>query len=277
MTSPALQEVVALLGCPAAGNPAQYLFERMIAAAGLDWQFVTCDVAADRVDAAIAGVAALGFRGCLLSGPLRSRSLSAMATLSPAATFAGAVGLVERQPGGLAGHMTDGRGVLESLRAHVDPGGAAVLVVGAGAAGRATALELALAQAGEIVVCDRDPQRADALVLALADMGAAPATALAWEHAVAIPPRVGIVVSAVPSAATAPVVFAGFRPDLFVADLAVCCQPSPLVTAARAGGSCVIDGLEIHCARTAIDFHTLTGIDPDAEMIREALDEFLST
>ena len=35
MTSPALQEVVALLGYPAAGNPAQYLFERMITAAGL--------------------------------------------------------------------------------------------------------------------------------------------------------------------------------------------------------------------------------------------------
>ena len=44
MTSPALQEVVALLGCPAAGTPAQYLFERMIAATGLDWQFVTLDV-----------------------------------------------------------------------------------------------------------------------------------------------------------------------------------------------------------------------------------------
>jgi len=43
MTSPALQEVIALLGAPAAGNPAQYLFERAIAAAGLDWQFVTCD------------------------------------------------------------------------------------------------------------------------------------------------------------------------------------------------------------------------------------------
>ena len=277
MTSPALQEVVALLGCPAAGNPAQYLFERMIAAAGLDWRFVTFEVAADRVDAAVAGVAAMGFRGCLLSGPLRGPALSAMATASPAATFTGAVGLAERQPGGLAGHMTDGRGLLESLRTHVDPTDVPVLLVGAGAAGRATALELALARAGEIVVCDRDPKRADALVLALAGVAAVPATALAWEPALAIPPRVGIVVSAVPAGVRPPVALGGFRADLVVADLALGCQPTPLVAAARAGGCCVIDGLEIHCARTAIDFHTLTGIDPDTEMIREALDEFLST
>ncbi|MFN7814397.1 MAG: shikimate dehydrogenase, partial [Planctomycetia bacterium] len=70
MTSPALQEVIALLGAPAAGNPAQYLFERAIAAAGLDWQFVTCDVAPDRLADALAGIGALGLRGCLLAGPL---------------------------------------------------------------------------------------------------------------------------------------------------------------------------------------------------------------
>ena len=34
MTSPALQEIIALLGSPAAGNPAQYLYERMLEAAG---------------------------------------------------------------------------------------------------------------------------------------------------------------------------------------------------------------------------------------------------
>ena len=36
MTSPALQEVVAVLASPAAGNPSQYLFERAIERAGLD-------------------------------------------------------------------------------------------------------------------------------------------------------------------------------------------------------------------------------------------------
>ena len=277
MTSPALQEVVALLGCPAAGNPAQYLFERMIAAAGLDWKFVTLDVPPDRIVEAIHGAAAMGFRGCLLSGPLRAAALSAVATASPAATFAGAVSLIERQPTGPKGHMTDGRGVLEALRAHADPTGAHVLIVGAGAVARATALELSLSGVGEIVVCDRTTERATALVDAITGLAAAPATAIPWDGAIEIPERVGIVVTAVPADGPKPLLsLTGLRPDLVVADLALVSQPAPVVTAARAAGACAIDGLEIHCARTAIDFHTLTGIEPDTDMLRDALDEFFS-
>jgi shikimate dehydrogenase len=277
MTSPALQEVVALLGCPAAGNPAQYLFERMIAAAGLDWQFVTLDVASDRIAAAIEGVAAMGFRGCLLSGAVRAAALAAVPSASPAATFAGAVSLIERQATGLAGHMTDGRGVLEALRAHVDPTGANVLIIGAGAAARATAVELSLSGAGEIIVCDRTPERAAALVEAITGMAAAPASSIPWQGAIAIPDRVGIVVAAVPAEGPKPVLpLSGLRPDLVVADLALVGQPAPVVAAARAAGACAVDGLEIHGARTAIDFHTLTGIEPDADMLRDALDEFFS-
>lgn len=277
MTSPALQEVVALLGCPAAGNPAQYLFERMIAEAGLDWRFVTLDVPFERIAEAIGGVAAMGFRGCLLAGPLRAAAISAVASASPAAQFSGAVGLIERHPGGPAGHMTDGRGVLEALRSHVDVTGAHVLIVGAGAAARATALELTLARAAEIIVCDRTPERAASLVDALTTMAAAPASALPWDAAIAIPDRVGIVVTAVPTDGQKLVVpLAGLRPDLVVADLALVSQPAPVVAAARAAGACVIDGLEIHCERTAIDFHSLTGFEADTEMLRDALDEFFS-
>jgi shikimate dehydrogenase len=277
MTSPALQEVVALLGCPAAGNPAQYLFERMIAAAGLDWQFVTLDVQPERIAEAIQGVAAMGLRGALLAGPLRATALAHVTSASPSATFAGAVGLVERQPTGIVGHVTDGRGVLEALRSHIDPAGATVLIIGAGAAARATALELSLARAAEIIVCDRTPERATSLVDALTTLAAAPASAIPWDAAIAVPDRVGIVVTAVPTdGQRSTVPLSGLRPDLVVADLALVSQPAPVVTTARNAGACVIDGLEIHCERTAIDFHTLTNLEADTEMLRDALDEFFS-
>lgn len=277
MTSPVLQEVVALLGCPAAGNPAQYLFERMIVAAGLDWQFVTFDVPAERISEAIHGAAAMGLRGCLLSGSLRSAALASVASASPAARFAGAVGFVERQPAGPAGHMTDGRGVLEALRAHIDPADVNVLIIGAGAAARATALELSLAGAGEILICDRTPERATALVDALTDLAAAPASMVPWGGTIAIPDRVGIVVTAVPADGPKQIVpLSGLRPDLVVADLALVGQPTPVVAEATRAGACVIDGLEIHAARTAIDFHSLTGLEADSELLRDALDEFFS-
>ena len=274
MTSPALQEIIALLGCPAAGNPAQYLYERALAEAGLDWRFLTLDVPIERVCAALAGATAMGFRGCVLSGPLRSLAASHVATLSPAAVFAGAVSLVERQPAGLVGHMTDGRGLIEALRAHIDPADARVLLVGAGAAARAAALELSLARATEILVCDRSPDRAAALVEALAGVDGAAATTIPWQAEIAVPEQVGIVVSAVP--AEAGLALTGARRDLVVADFALVPQPSPVVAAARKHGACTIDGLEIHCAKTAIDFHTWTGIEPDTDLLRELLDEYLN-
>ena len=272
MTSPALQEILALLGCPAAGNPAQYLFERAIESAGLDWRFLTCDVPPDRIADALAGAAAMGFRGCLLSGPLREAACSLMPSTSPAAGFSGAVSLVERRDGVLAGHMTDGRGVVEALRGHCDPARAGILVVGAGPAARATALELSLAGAATIAVSDPAADRAQALVEALLGLGAAPALALPWQPAIAVPDDVGIVVLAGP-ASTA---LSGLRGDLVVADVLLAPQPSAAAGAAAAHGACLVDGLEIHAAQTAIDFHALTGLEADAEMLRDALDEFLS-
>lgn len=278
MTSPALQEIIALLGCPAAGHPAQYLFERALEAAGLDWRFLTLEVAADDVGDAIAGVASMGFRGCILSGPLRAAALSLLPAATPSATFAGAVGLIDRQASGLVGHMTDGRGVMEALRAHTDPTGAHVLLLGAGAAARAVALELALSRCAGLVVADRTPERATRLVEAINALESCPATTVDWQPTIDIPPEVGIVISAVPvSGPRPPVEFTGMRSDMVVADLPLVPQPSPLVALARGVGACVVDGLEIHCAKSAIDFHTWTGIEPDVDMLREALDEFFSS
>jgi len=277
MTSPALQEIIALLGAPAAGNPAQYLHERGLEAAGLDWRFLTLEVDPSRLADAIAGVRAMGFRGCVLWGPLRGAALRLVDAASPAASFSQAASLIERQSSGLFAHNTDGRGALEAMRSHIDPAGTRVLILGAGAAGRATALELALAGAAEIVVCDRDADRAAALVEAITGLDSAESVTIPWRAEIEIPERVGIVISAIPADGTKPAFEClGMRNDLVVADFALVPQPSPMIAAAVRQGACPIDGLEIHAAKTAIDFQTLTGMEVDTDMLREALDEYLS-
>jgi shikimate dehydrogenase len=170
--------------------------------------------------------------------------------------------------------MTDGRGLLEALRAHADPSGEAVLLIGAGPAARAAALELSLAGAASLLVCNRTPDAATALVEALAGVDGAPAAVLPWQAELMVPEHVGIVVSAIP--ADARLTLTGLRKDHVVADFALVPQPSPIVAAAQKHGACTIDGLEIHCAKTAIDFHTWTGIEPDTDLLRELLDEYLN-
>ena len=269
MTSPALQEVVAVLDSPAAGNPSQYLFERALAAAGLDWRLITCDIAPGRLAEALGGAAAMGFRGCIVSGPLRELALGLVATASPAATFARAASLLERTTDGLSGHMTDGRGLIEAVRAHVDPVGREVLVLGAGPTGRAVALELTLAGAAAILVADDDAERATALAADLAAMNTAPAAVLPWAATIEVPEGVGIVVRAT----AAPAVLAGLRAEVVHADVAADADPPPEAIAA---GCCLVTGLEVRAVQAAIEFQALTGIEADVELLREALDEYLS-
>lgn len=199
-----------------------------------------------------------------------------VAHASPAARFAGAVSLVEHQAGGLFGHMTDGRGIVEALRAHAELSAARVMIAGAGPTGRATALELALAGVAEILVTDRSPELATALVERLRGLDtSADITLLTAETPIEIPQRVGIVVVS-RGREESPATFSGLRADLVLADTDLVEQPSVVVAAGQKAGCCVIDGLEVHVAKIAIDFQVLTGSEPDTDMLREALEEFLS-
>ena len=192
-----------------------------------------------------------------------------LAHASPAARFAGAASLVEHQAGGLFGHMTDGRGIVEALRAHADLTAARVVIAGAGPTGRATALELALCGVAEILVADRSPEVAAALVERLRGLDtAAEITLLPFEPAVEIPERAAIVVTS-RGRDEPPVVLGGLRSELVVADSDLVEQPSSVVAAGQKAGCCVIDGLEVHVAKIIIDFQVLTGTEPDAEMLRE--------
>lgn len=275
MTSPALQDIVVLLGFPAAGNPAQYLFERAINAARLDWRFLTVDVAPERLGKALGGIEAMGFRGCLLAGPLQECAVPILPRMSPAARFAAAASLVEVQADGAFGHMTEGRGIVEALRSHADLAGSRVLVAGAGVAGRAAALELSLAGVGSIRVADQDSAAAAGLVEALSALDTnVPVELLSCTDSIEVPEEVGIVIASREQGQPARRLTA-LRPDLVIADTDLG-EASPVVIAAREAGCCVVDGIEIHVERTAIDFQCLTGTETDPEMLREALEEFLS-
>lgn len=278
MTSPALQDIIALFGCPAAGNPGQYLFEQGVARAaeqgGLDWRFLSVDVAVERLGEALAGAAAMGFRGCLLDGPLRIAAVP-LVSLSPTAAFAGAASLVDRGADGWIAHMTAGRGIVEAVRGHVDPSGRRVLIAGAGPCGRATALEFVMTGAAGVVVCDRDATRADALVESLRALEMPAVIERGAWPGVAVPEDVRIVVSSFDQP-MAEMSLERLRPDLVVAEAILSPEPGTVGRQALAAGACLVEGLEIHAARAAIEFQQVTGVVFDPDLLRDALDEFLS-
>lgn len=276
MTNPALQDVIALLGHPAAGTPAQFLFERVVVGDSLDWRFVTLEVEPDRLADAFAGLAAMHFRGCLLAGSLRQPAIDLLPAASPAAQFARGCNLIERTEEGLFGHLTLGRGVLEAVRLHADPVAKAAVVVGSGLLAWATALELTLAGVPELFIADPWNASGENLVAAINDIEGGQASCLSATPELAIPEQAGLVVVADDEQPfPADCQLAQLREDLVVVDASLNPKASPVLEAATAARAVRVDGLEVATAVLAIDFQRLTGLESDADLMRDALDEFL--
>lgn len=99
-------------------------------------------------------------QGCLV--PLVDR-------LDRTAEIVGAVNTVRREGGELIGSNTDGARFISAVRQlGLDPSGITAVLVGAGGAAQAAAVELALAGAKRIVFANRTPERAAILVARLA-------------------------------------------------------------------------------------------------------------
>ena len=110
-----------MLGQPVAGNPTQYIMEKAFAKAGLDWRYLTLEVAPIDLADAVRGLRAMGFRGCNLTIPHKVAVIRHLNRLSEAAELMGAVNCVHRVGDELVGENTDGKGFVQSLRELADP------------------------------------------------------------------------------------------------------------------------------------------------------------
>src|SRR5262245_55129026 len=142
MSATPLQEFVCCLGQPVSGNPTQYMMEKAFAAAGLDWRYLTCEVPPERLAEAMKGLRALGFKVANVTMSHKVSVIPFLDSLSPAAATVGAVNCMNRVGDKLVGDNTDGKGFCQSLREACDPAGLSVVILGAGGAARAIAVEL---------------------------------------------------------------------------------------------------------------------------------------
>ncbi len=270
------QELVALFGQPVEENPTKAMVEAAFEAAGLDWRYLTVEVAPAALADAVRGARAMGFRGFNCTIPHKVAVVGHLDRLSPAAELIGAVNTVVRAGDELTGENTDGAGFLAALRSRRDPGGLRVVLLGAGGAARAIGVELALAGAASITVVNRSPERGQELGALLRDLGAAARfEPLGDGHAV--PAGTDLVVNATSIGlfpqveAEVPLALDEVAGRALVADVI----PNPpetrfLRTAAGAGCE-TLDGLGMLVEQGCIGFRLWTGVEPDADAMRGAL------
>jgi shikimate dehydrogenase len=280
VSSPAVQPLLALLARPVGGNPTQYVIERTIAHHELDWRYLTFEVGPENLADAIRGLRALGFRGAHLAAPHKQAVIPFLDSTAETAGAIGVVNLVRREENALVGENTEGRGVVQAIRAVVDPAGKQVVLLGAGKLARAAAVELAGAGVAGLTIVNRTEPRAAELAETLRAKFSVPVSAVAWQGDYAVPPEAEILIHATPLGHGAggdglPLAADSLRPELLVADAAAIAAKTWLLDQAIARGCKTVDGLSVFIEQVAIGLQLWTGVEPNRQIMREAVEEFL--
>ena len=273
-------ELVAVLGQPVAENPTGVMQEAAFAAVGLNWRYLTIEVAPANLAEAMRGVRAMGFRGINLTIPHKVAVMEHLDEIAAEARIIGAVNTVRRDGDRLIGENTDGKGFLRGVRADagIDPKGKRVMLLGAGGAARAIATELALAGASEIVVVNRGESRGRRMTDDLKRNVKTRVCFEPWRGTFVVRSEVDILVNAT-SIGLYPEVDAMPDVDLSLANsgMLVCDAvfnppETRLLRAARERGLPVLDGLSMLVYQGVIGFELWTGRPAPEAVMKAALE-----
>lgn len=280
MSNPAIQDIVSCMGQPVAGNPTQFMMERAFAAAGLEWRYLTLEVSPAQLPDAVRGMRAMGFRGGNFTIPHKVAVVPLLDGLTPSAELMGAVNCVYRQQDKLIGDNTDGKGFVKSLRDITDPAAKEIVILGAGGAARAIAVELALTKPASVTIVNRSPERGEELAVLLREKVGIAASSTAWQGDYLIPASTQILVNATSiglgdEQARVPVDVGSLTAEMIVADVIFNPPQTRFLRDAAARGCRTLDGLGMLVNQAVIGFKIWTGVDPDPRVMREALEEYL--
>lgn len=276
-----LPEIVGSFSTGAAANPTVAMMAASFAHEQLDWIYVNCEVDVDGLGPAVEGAQAMGWRGFNCSIPHKRRVIGYVDSISDTARICQAVNCVVRTSDGWVGHNTDGVGFVDSVRSAIDPDGARVLVVGAGGAAHAIAVEIARAGAARVEVAARDRRRAEQLAELVEAATAASSGVFAWDGPISVPARVDLVVNATPVGMTPKTDemiefdFDSMSRGLVVADVVPNPATTMLLRAAEQAGARTIDGRGMLVNQAAENIRLWTGAEPDRTALRSALDAAL--
>jgi shikimate dehydrogenase len=280
VTSQSLQPILALMGYPVGGNPIQYMTEKAFARHGLDWRYVSLEIHPDDLADAVRGMKVMGFLGGNVADPHKEAIGPLLDALGPTAERTGLVNLVRRDENRLVGENTEGKALVDLLRARLELAGRQVVLLGAGHVARAIAVELADAGVAEITVVDRTEQRAIELAEILAGKFEAAASAVPWLEDYSVPSETDLLIHATSAAQGDPDLrlalnLENLESRATVVDTTIDPPDTWLLHQARQSGCTTLDGVTIFTNQIFLNCQMWTGVEPDRDLLREAIEEFL--
>lgn len=231
---------------------------------GLD--FVYKAMTTDDIEAAIAGVRALGIRGCSVSMPWKEAVIPLVDELAPSAAAIQSVNTIVNDGGVLTAHNTDYSAIAQLIREHELDSRDAVLLRGSG--GMARAVASAFRDAGFAgTIAARNPHSGGRL-----------AAELGWEWVASPEGREApVIVNVTPigMAGGADASKQAFSDEQVaqasvVFDVVAVPVETPLIRAARNVGKPVVTGGEVIALQAAAQFELYTGVTVSAAQVAAA-------
>jgi shikimate dehydrogenase len=273
---PGMNPRYAVIGHPVAHSLSPRIHAAFGRQHGIALDYLAIDAAGEGFAAALASFARAGGRGVNVTQPYKVEAAALCSALAPRAQRAGSANTLTRDGDGWRGDNTDGTGLVRDLtgRHGLDLRSRRTLLLGAGGAARGIAPALLDAGIGELVVVNRTPERADALVDAMGmparvhsryweDLGSLSEFELLINATAAV--RHGDMLRLPPS-------LVGFRSA--AVDLSYGADAIGFLAWARAAGAYrAIDGLGMLVEQAAESFALWHGVRPDTDPVYNELRE----
>ena len=264
----ATTRVAGVIGSPVRHSRSPAIHNAAYAACGLDWVYAAFDVPAGGAAGALAAMRSLGIAGLSVTTPHKDDVARLVDVPSPTVVALAACNTVQLLPDGrLAGHTTDGDGLVDALEREADFPivGRRVAVLGAGGAARSIIEALGRRGVADVAVINRTADKA--------------AVAAALAGAVGRAGNRGDIVDAelVINATTLGTGGEGIPVDPrilhsghLVVDTIYSPLDTPLLVAARERGANTLDGLHMLVYQAAYQFRIFTGFEPPIDVMRQA-------
>jgi shikimate dehydrogenase len=227
------------------------------------------------------------FVGVNLTIPHKIAALEFMDEMDENARGAGAVNTIKIEDGKLRGFNTDGKGFARAIREEfaVDLRDLRVLLLGAGGAARAIALQCAKENCERLVIVSRDLEKAKKLTEGLRPFFAGPKVLgpvprlqpIAWDESIFRfqIANVDLVVNATPlglnRADAAPIPARLLAPHLMIYDTIYSAERTPLLSAAVEAGARGANGLSMLLHQGALAFEIWFQREAPIDVMRKAL------
>ena len=253
----------------------------------IDMQYARFHIRANELASALGLIPKLDFVGINLTLPHKIDAVGLVDQIDETAKRVGAINTIKIDHGKLRGFNTDGRGFARAIREEfsVDLRDLRILLVGAGGAARAIALQCAKENCERLVIANRTLDKAQALADELRDFFAGPRVlgpvarlqAIPFEEA-AIRFQIGhvdLIVNATPLGLNrgdpSPIPTRLLAPHLMIYDTIYSDKRTPLVSAAIEAGARAANGLSMLLHQGALAFEIWFQREAPLDVMRKAI------